>query len=152
MRCKFCGDETHSVLNCCAECLPQPADKEELDFLVENPQEWYRQRMANQPPRHTYLVTFTKAADVDIDKWKQRLKFEMSRKFVTSFSLVIEHEDGNIHAHAKIKSTKYIKKSREYRSYIKAYGFVDVKNVKFDNGVDEYLAKECTPVIKVEDI
>lgn len=88
------------------------------------------------------------------EQWLKRVQFELGRKFVRSFKLAIEHKDSNIHAHARIVSKNLIKKSRDYKTYVNDYGFVDVRNVKYDNGTELYLEKEIGGKVftKVEEI
>lgn len=98
-----------------------------------------------------YFITFTTQNEVDVDKWKKRLAFEMSRKFVESFQLVIEHEDANIHAHVLLHANGYIKRDK-FKTYIKSFGYIDFKKVKFDNGIFEYITKEANAEIYTDPI
>lgn len=86
----------------------------------------------------TYFITFTKKPDVSNDYWFSRLCKQLERKFVKSFEVSIEHPDTNIHAHALIHSTEFIRK-RHFESFP---GHVDLKKILRDNGVRDYISKE----------
>lgn len=107
---------------------------------------------AEPQPQKIYFITFTKRDEVDVKKWKSRMVFELQRKFVKKFEAVVEHETTNIHVHAKIYSDSTIKKSREYKTYTRHFGFVDIQYVKKDNGILEYLKKEGKVTTRTDDL
>lgn len=111
-----------------------------LDFM----EKWLKEHKQNA--KHEYFLTFTTKQDVDKKKWLKRLKFELSRKYVVDFKLCFEHKDTNVHAHVKVKSTKHLKKQM-FKTYETAFGWIDIRLIKHDNGIDEYMEKEATDFI-----
>ncbi len=148
------GNVYHSS---CVETLPKDPKwpKKDLDDFVRDPETSRRAiacglaRLSGGGDR-TYMVTYTTRPGCDMEKWKKRLVFEMQRKYVAKFELCIEHEDTNAHAHVLLSTTKYIKPRHTFKTYIKTYGNVDCRKVRYDNGISGYLEKEGTVYSAVE--
>lgn len=90
-----------------------------------------------------YLMTFTRNPNSRYSKesWLERVKKELSKNFIEEFAAALEHKDTNIHCHACVKTTKLITK-REFKVFIRDYGFVDLRRVNDDNGVVPYISKD----------
>lgn len=104
--------------------------------------EWYP---ANYPQsrrqaRHRYFITFTLAPDkgVTVEEFTNRLRFELARKYVLSFRGCIENRDSNIHAHVMLDTDVHLKKTKQFSTWTKKYGFVDLKKINYDNGIEQY--------------
>lgn len=133
-------------------------DEFRIDYLKLNPVEWSHWFKNEWLPKntphsnHKYFITFTYNGNGTIEDWKKRIRFELSRKFVMSFKLCIEHEDTNIHAHVILESNKYLRKERHFATFIKQYGYVDLKKVQYDNGLEQYISKEGEIIESLEKI
>lgn len=136
IQCPFCLGTTR--------CTCTPISDAELARIVTNPMQWLEEEKTKRKidAKHTYFITFTTKDGVDKQKWIKRIKYEMSRKYIVSFQLCVEHKDTNTHIHAKIKSTKHLKK-QHFKTYETAFGWVDIRLVKHDNGIDAYMEKEA---------
>lgn len=105
-----------------------------------------------------YLITFTKDDKKiqDNQKWLDRVKKELSRKVITKYITgSLEHEGDNIHFHAYVECKPQTMipnrtaKKYTFHSFEKLCGHVDVKHVKTDNGISEYMEN---PFKRIEDI
>lgn len=143
------------------ECLPElppetVVSEEELNYIVAHPIKWANEKRADALPSYkckTYFITFTTKPGVKRDKWIKRLRFELSRKYVKSFEMCIEHEDTNLHAHVLLSSDRYLKRKKHFKTYLNTFGTVDIQKVVKDNGLHSYLEKEgeaITDVNKIE--
>ncbi len=117
-----------------------------IDAFVQDPAAYftgYKKSIGVKDDKFLYFINFTTRPGIDLKKWRKRLAFEMSRKFINGFELAVEHEDTNAHAHVRLRSSKYIKPSQIFSTYIKAFGNIDCKKVLYDNGIFAYLQKEA---------
>lgn len=122
---------------------PAPS-QEEIDEIVRNPFEWLKRKQEelNLQGKKKYFITFTKRDEINSEKFKKRIAFELQRKHVVSFKVCFEHEDQNLHAHALVESNKYLRKNDTFKTYMRNYGFVDLQKVRNEAAVDLYLQKE----------
>lgn len=146
----------HSICNdptCLCNSPPPTLSDAERIRIVRNPQAWLTEqlRLLKQKERFEYFLTFTKIEEVPREKFVARIKFEMSRTFVKSFMLAFEHIETNLHAHAKIVSTKYLD-NQTFQTYTKHIGFLKWNCVNTDNGIKEYLEKENNIITDVDSI
>lgn len=96
-----------------------------------------------------YLVTFT--FDPKKDNTKEQFKAGVLKQLSRAWDHVqyaFEHEDSNIHCHSVITTTHRIT-AKNFDSHQRKYGHVDVRLVKIDNGLAEYISKE-SPVIEIK--
>lgn len=100
-------------------------------------------------PLRKYLITYTTKPPVLLKRWAQRIIFEMSRKFVDGFSIVIEKLHSNAHAHALVQTHRNLQK-RDFETYTRKFGFIDLRFVEHDNGVDAY--GDMVPITTLDDL
>lgn len=90
-----------------------------------------------------YLITFTKKPEVDMSKWKARVEMELERSHITQvINKAFEHMESNPHCHAYVEVKRKIDKLKDYPTFIKKFGFVDIRLIKKDNGVSQYFLNE----------
>ena len=88
-----------------------------------------------------YLLTFTKKPEVPTQIWANRIISQLDRSNIHNFiSGALEHITTNIHCHAYVESPRISKD--DYRAFSRNYGFVDVRQIKVDNGIEDYTQKE----------
>lgn len=58
---------------------------------------------------------------------------------------MVEYKDANIHVHAKVTSSKFLRK-RDFKCFSENFGYIDLEIVKKDHGICEYLNKEGSAV------
>lgn len=130
--CDFCKSQDTLFHTC-------PLMKE----MINDPHAWHAarkaeiQRLRKENTENKYFITFTWNNSVLKSLWLSRVKFELSRKYVKSFKAVIEHADSNIHCHALLVTDQSLAK-RHFSTFVKKCGFVDIKHVTSDNGIDQY--------------
>lgn len=90
-----------------------------------------------------YFITFTynPSCKYSKEEFKKAVEKQLKRGIFSSYKHVFEHEDSNIHAHALVHSKHRLNKDN-FKSHARKYGYVDIKSVKEDNGIEEYLTKE----------
>lgn len=89
-----------------------------------------------------YFITFTKKPDIELNKWYSRLRYEIGRKIMGQLIKgCIENHETNIHCHIYVKATQKIQK-RDFSTYEKAFGYIDLKKVNINNGIEEYIDKQ----------
>lgn len=94
------------------------------------------------PPTLKYLITFTKAKDTELSQWRDRVEFELTRSHIVKvLNKAYEHMDKNPHCHTYIECKTKVDKN-DYKTFIKKFGFVDIKLVKKDNGINQYFKNE----------
>lgn len=122
--------------------VPKLAQRD-IDRIISDPFRWLSEEKSkhNLIERHRFLLTFTRNEAIDVGVWKNRVRAQLQRKAIKSVKYVLEHKDTNIHCHALVETDKVLRK-REFRAFEKTYGYVDVKNVKKDNGLMDYFTKE----------
>lgn len=163
--CYQCGKALHhgdcKLLPCCGlvhtDCYPgtpppiKKLPRSELDNIIKNPIGWFEaEKKRRSPPSLKYLITFTWDSKVDKSKWKKRVAQQLLRKNVKEiYGIGLEHPDSNMHVHAYIEATTNLRK-QYYKSFEKTSGFVDIKHIKVDHGVLEYISKEN--LIKLDDL
>lgn len=133
---EFC--ERHNIFHSDATCA-------EIDDIVTDPIGWYNRKKASrrQYSDFSYLITFTRNPNsrYSLHDWKKRIAKEVSRKTFSQQHLTIEHPDTNIHVHAVVKANKAISNTL-FKVFSRDYGWVDVRRIRTDNGVLDYIAKE----------
>lgn len=103
-----------------------------------------------------YFLTFTYNGNHEKQTWLDAVKLRLGRKDIKRFiSGVVEHPESNIHVHAYVESdknwtTNRTKKTYPFHSFEKNYGHVDVKRVKNDNGISDYI--QTGKVEKIEEL
>lgn len=132
-------EECYPTLLSSVACPP----RKELDDIKRDPMKWFEEAKKRKLPQSLkYLITFTWNNSVCKDKWKKKVSQQLKRKNVKQiYGIGLEHPDSNIHVHAYIEATGNLRK-RDYQPFEKSYGYVDVKHIKIDNGVEEYISKE----------
>lgn len=144
--CFFCqqkfSTDTPTYVNWCPSCI------------VLAPFEWLEMNKHSRKKYegYKYLVTFTRNENGRYTKkeWLDRVCKELRRK---AFSLAVgelEHIDTNIHCHAVIETGKAVHKSL-FKVFIRDYGFVDLRRINIDNGVQTYIEKELPQYSSVLD-
>lgn len=94
------------------------------------------------PPTLKYLITFTKAKDTELSQWRDRVEFELTRSHIVKvLNKAYEHMDKNPHCHTYVECKTKVDKN-DYKTFIKKFGFVDIKLVKKDNGINQYFKNE----------
>lgn len=88
-----------------------------------------------------YLITFTSNNSVGLDLWKQAVEAQLSRKIFAGGKYAYEHEETNVHCHAFVNATHTLNKSN-FKMFERKYGYIDLKHVHNDNGIDDYISKE----------
>lgn len=92
-----------------------------------------------------YLLTFTSNEKLPKESFKHAVVKQLEREIFSKVKYVFEHEDTNIHCHAYVTATHTINKDN-FKSHIRKFGNMDIKHVKTDNGIEEYISKENTPI------
>lgn len=108
---------------------------------------------SNPARNYKYLITFTRNpnARYSLHAWFARIRFECQKAFVVECQCAVEHRETNIHVHSLIISNKKITK-REYKVFIRDFGFVDVRILKTDNGVKAYIEKEYGEAVQPSEL
>lgn len=102
---------------------------------------------------HKYFVTFTYNPQTNREDFIPAVIQQLKRPGIhKSAHYVVEHPDTNIHIHALIESQPGVAITPErYKSHIRKHGLVDVRRIKNDNGIADYMSKENKPIeIKIE--
>lgn len=76
-----------------------------------------------------------------ISAFRRAVIKQLQRQIITSGSYVFEHVDLNCHCHAYVTSNYNITR-KHFESVTKKFGYVDLRRVTHDNGVEEYMGKE----------
>lgn len=92
-----------------------------------------------------YLLTFTSNEKLPKESFKHAVIKQLEREIFSKVKYVFEHEDTNIHCHAYVTATHTLNKDN-FKSHIRKYGNMDLRHIKTDNGIDEYISKENTPI------
>lgn len=123
----------HSLTCGCVDCVDfiSMMDK----YLALDPEVIKRTRLE-------YLVTFTKSPQLSFSDWLHSLQKQLKKKFILSYKAGVEHLDTNPHCHVLMESKERITK----RKFSKFPCFIDLRRVKVDNGVEDYIGKE-SPVL-----
>lgn len=117
--------------------------QQKLDSFVDDPHKFFEEFKKDLTNKFEYFITFTRNPDFCTKAaFKRRVEDEMVRKHVLKYMYAFEHEDSNLHAHAKMLCKDYIKKSRDFKTFQKGYGNIDIKTIHKDNGIRKYLEKE----------
>lgn len=131
----------------CPDCLalamiPDPP-QEVLDQIIIDPMKWLRSQKLTKYKDTTYLLTFTRNPNSRYDptQWLRRIDKELGKSFITESLSTLEHIDTNIHCHTVIQTTHPITKTR-FAVFNRDYGYVDLKRINTDNGVQAYIEKE----------
>lgn len=115
------------------------------DCIVAQPEVWHLlcNRARQNYNNFSYLVTFTRNPNSRYTQpeWFQKVMKELSKKFTLHAKAELEHITTNIHCHAVIECTKAISKT-QYSVFNRDYGYVDLRRVKVDNGIDNYICKD----------
>lgn len=143
----------------CQRCFRSIADLEACPLphwcyscLVSSPMEWCE--LANKAMRskyqgeYWYLITFTRNPNSKYDKkkWLSRIvDKELSRSCILQSESVLEHLDTNVHCHSYCQLSKPIAKSL-FSVFSRDYGYVDVRRIKVNNGVEDYITKDRVDV------
>lgn len=91
---------------------------------------------------HKYLITFTHAPTLSTkEQFKASVIKQLARAIFSFTEHVFEHEDTNIHCHA-ICESRFTLNATNFKSHATKHGFVQVKTVKQDNGLSDYINKE----------
>lgn len=88
-----------------------------------------------------YFITFTSNNKVSVEAFKYGIVKQLEREIFSKVKYSFEHEDTNIHCHAYVTATHTINKDN-FKSTIRKYGNMDIKHIKVDNGIEEYMSKE----------
>lgn len=88
-----------------------------------------------------FIITFTKRPDVRFEFFKNQVIRQLARKVFNSGKYAFEHVATNAHCHAYVESPFNLCKSH-FAHIEKVCGFVDIKRVGWNNGVEEYISKE----------
>lgn len=107
-----------------------------IEEILELSTQYYRSIKGNN-----YLLTFTKRSEVKPSDWFDAIIKQLKKKFIIKFLIGFEHLDANMHAHAYIECNKYVQK-REFALYERDIGYIDLRIVRKDNGVEGYISKE----------
>jgi hypothetical protein len=91
--------------------------------------------------KNKYFITFTHNNETPKDAFKAAVIKQLERKIFSHVEYTFEHEDTNIHAHAKVES-KFTLNHTNFKSHIRKHGNVQVKIIKIDNGTSNYINKE----------
>ena len=92
-----------------------------------------------------YLITFTHNNEHDKSSFSSAVIKQLNRAVFSSVLYAFEHQETNLHCHAICESRFKLDKSH-FKSHIKKHGSVDIATVKKDNGLEEYISKESTPI------
>lgn len=145
----------------CKECMeslermfsnPPPTQKE-LDQIAMDPiGYWKRKKRANShPDGYRYFITFSpdpkKLEKHGLEAWKACLRKQLDKTCITSFKAAYEHKETNIHLHAIVNANRQLVK-RNFKVHMTKFGFVDLKSVRYDNGMEEYITKETDILIE----
>ena len=88
-----------------------------------------------------FFITFTKRPDVRFEFFKLKVVDQLKREVFMRGKYAFEHVSTNAHCHAYVESPYNLCRGT-FKSMEKHCGFVDVRRVGVDNGVDEYISKE----------
>lgn len=127
------------------DTMPRYSDDELLGFKL-----WYESEQlpkdleifkARKRTNYFYFLTFTWNNSVDKTLFKQAVEKQLTRSIILTGRYSFEHEDTNIHCHAYVQTNHRLSKAN-FASHSRKYGFVDIKRVTKDNGVNSYMSKE----------
>lgn len=90
---------------------------------------------------YIYFVTWSRMPSVPLDQWQKAVTRELHKKWIVSFKAVCEHMNTNIHVHALCHS-HYKKSHRDFKLFARKFGYVDIKQVQVDHGIDDYISKD----------
>lgn len=100
-------------------------------------------------PLNRYFLTFTRdpSNGSKLD-WYSMLKKALRQSIHTFVTATIEHPSTNIHCHAVVE-TKYNLWKGSYKAFTKHH-HIDIKKLKWDNGVKSYMSKENEAIDSVD--
>ena len=105
----------------------------------------YDDEIILEPKTYEYLLTWTKAPGYTIEQVRGNIDKFVGRKDnlkLIHVDIVLEHIDSNPHFHMRVRTGKFLAKSRI--TYYQKFGHIDFKKIKcgdWDN-VGEYMGKE----------
>lgn len=138
---QYCEDPScHPLIHYEQLLVFDPILREKLVQYIDHGQ--FKKTTKSDKNVRTYFVTFTYNNVADKDEWEDRVITELSKKSWITSKYCIEHKDTNIHAHALV-TTKYKKTRRDFAVFERKFGGVNVKLVSKDNGILDYMEKEC---------
>lgn len=91
--------------------------------------------------KNKYFITFTHNNNTPKDDFKKAVEKQLERKIFTHVEYAFEHEETNIHCHAIVES-KFTLNSLNFKSHSTKHGYVQIKIIKHDNGLQDYINKE----------
>lgn len=136
LRCSSTADSVKTSVHWCTNCI------------VSDPLEWLEQNKRSRSKfglGYYYLLTFTRNPNSKYQKseWFKRILKELGRQSFSQVKANLEHIDTNIHCHSIVSSNKPISKTL-FKVFQRDYGFVDLRRIVVDNGVDAYIVKDDT--------
>jgi len=123
----------------------------EIEQIIADPQGWLHRELRKSRKKYDdeywYLVTFTRNPNsrYSIPEMLNRVAKELERSSIVEHFCMPEHMDSNIHVHAAIRFTTPHQKERTFKVYMRDYGYVDMRRINVNNGVADYLLKDCPP-------
>lgn len=122
-------------------------DERQRQFWDDRYYDIIRAFKARPSLNYRYLITFTldrkllKASTLDQRQFDSIIRRQLERKIFITARYSIEHIDRNMHAHALVEATHNVTKTN-FAPYLRDYGSIDIRLVKVDNGIDDYIGKE----------
>ncbi len=118
-----------------------------IEFMTGPKNDLYWKAILKKPRQKSlvYFLTFTSNEKLPKESFKHAVVKQLEREIFSKVKYVFEHEDTNIHCHAYVTATHTINKDN-FKSHIRKFGNMDIKHVKTDNGIEEYISKENTPI------
>lgn len=127
---------------------------QDIQNIIADPMEWYKRSIKARKrfDGTKYLLTFTRNPNskYTFDDWIHRIQLELSKNFIVDHSCCLENLDTNVHVHSIIEVNKPIAKN-QFKVFQRDYGYVDLRRVNVDNGVEQYITKNYpknTPIKK----
>lgn len=151
--CALCGDlldksgiEFPAPLEFESRLLCRPCFEDRMIQLVD-PKTHKKLHRGKFGDSFRYLVTFTRNPNsrFSLEQWLVRIRKECMKSFIIKAACALEHPESNIHVHVCMETSKAISNKSQtspFKVFSRDYGFVDVRRIVVDNGVEDYISKE----------
>lgn len=123
------------------------------EYMMKHP----RAKLTKSDAKHLYLITYTldPKKQLSNQEFKAACVKEFSKKLYKRVEYTYEHEDTNIHCHAMVETNHTItydhtKANYTFKVFKAKVGNINVKPVKVDNGIKEYITKENPEIHLIE--
>lgn len=150
---QWCDTYAYDFLHCLAdlECPTKliPYTKERSEYQHQLTVQYLKEAYPNLIPKlNPYLVTFTHNPNSKHSKeqFKKAVIKQLSRKIFSEGKYAFEHEDTNIHCHALVMPTHGLTQTN-FTMFTREHGYIKLDKVTKDNGIEEYISKESTPIV-----